>query len=400
MKYNIGLFNDSFPPTIDGVANTVYNYADILTDKNLANCTVVTPKYPNVTDNYPFDVVRYSSAELSKKLEYRIGNAVPIKTLKNLSNKKFDLLHVHSPFVSSLVADELVKLNPRIPVVFTYHTKFDIELEKRYKVKSFLKVAKKFIIRNIKLADEVWVVSEGAVESLRKIGYKGSYRVMKNGTDFIKGTSSADKIADLKKNLKIEDNELVFLFVGRMMWYKNIKIILDALRLLPNDMKYKMVFVGEGNDRASMEQYARHIGISKKCIFAGAVYDRECLRDYYSMSDLFLFPSTYDTSGLVVMEAAATKLPAVLIRKSCAAEGITHNRNGFLCEESEKSLKDTILEAVRNREHLKEVGENAQVEVYCSWEDSVERAYKRYTEIIENYQPKGIFGKIRKDRLK
>ena len=62
------------------------------------------------------------------------------------------------------MADELVKLNPNIPVVLTYHTKFDVELEKRIKLKSFLKIAKKFVIRNIKLADEGWVVSEGAVE--------------------------------------------------------------------------------------------------------------------------------------------------------------------------------------------------------------------------------------------
>lgn len=398
MKYNIGLFNDSFPPTIDGVANTVYNYADIITKENLGECTVVTPKYPNVIDNYPFDVLRYSSTKFSKKLGYRIGNAVPVKTLKAMKSKNFDLLHVHSPFVSSLVADELVKLNPNIPVVLTYHTKFDVELEKRIKLKSFLKIAKKFVIRNIKLADEVWVVSEGAVESLRNMGYKGNYTVMRNGTDFKKGASSDDKIHALRSSLEIEEDELVFLFVGRMMWYKNIKLILDAMRLLPNDLKFKMVFVGDGYDRPAMETYAKHIGISKKCIFPGAVYDRERLRDYYSMSDLFVFPSTYDTSGLVVMEAAATGLPSVLINKSCAAEGVTDGKNGYLCEENEKSLKDKILYAVSDKDKLKKVGKSAQDEVYCSWEDSVKKAYERYEEIIKNYQPKGFLKRFRKGK--
>ncbi|MEE1002623.1 MAG: glycosyltransferase [Acutalibacteraceae bacterium] len=393
MKYNIGLFNDSFPPKIDGVANTVYNYASILSRLDV-NCTVVTPKYPGIVDDYPFDVIRYSSTGVSKKLEYRVGNVVPVKTLGKLINKDFDLLHVHSPFVSSLVADDLIKLNPGLPVVLTYHKKFDVELEKRLKVKSFLKVAKKFVLRNINLADEVWVVSEGAVESLRAIGYKGDYRVIRNGADFKKGVSPAEKTAALKKSLNIAEDDLVFLFVGRMMWYKNIKLILSALRLLPNTLKFKMVFVGDGNDRHEIENHAKHIGISTKCIFTGAVYDREVLRDYYSMSDLFIFPSTYDTSGLVVMEAAATKLPAVLIRKSCAAEGVTDGRNGFLCEENEKSLKDAILRAVSDREHLTKAGENAQSEVYCSWEDSVRIANKRYEEIIENYKPK----RTRKDK--
>ncbi len=393
MNKKIALFNDSFPPTIDGVANSVYNYADILTKKQLADCTVVTPKYPNVNDEYDFDVVRYSSASVSKNLEYRIGNIVPIKTLTTLLNKDFDLIHVHSPFVSSVVADELVKLNPNIPVVFTYHTKFDVELDKRFKDKIFLKVAKKFVLNNIKRADEVWVVSEGSAESLRALGYKGSYRVMRNGTDFEKGISSEENIRKLKEKHKIAEDEIVFLFVGRMMWYKNIKLILDALRLLPTDLKYKMIFVGKGNDKKDIEKYAKHIGISKKCIFAGPVYDREDLRDYYSISDLFLFPSTYDTSGLVIMEAAATGLPSVLIKNSCASEGIVNNHNGFLCKENEKSLKDVILKAIESKETLKEIGLNAQNEVYYSWEDSITDAYKRYLTIIDEFRPKDIFGK-------
>ena len=393
MYKRIALFNESFPPTIDGVANSIFNYADILTKKQLAECTVVTPRYPNVEDDYDFDVVRYSSTSVSKNLEYRIGNIVPIKTLTTLLNKNFDLLHVHSPFVSSIVADELRKLNPKIPVVFTYHTKFDVELDKRFKDKLFLKVAKNFILNNIKKADEVWVVSEGAATSLRALGYKGNYAVMRNGTDFKKGISSEDEINEIRNKHQIEDDELVFLFVGRMMWYKNIKIILDALRLLPNNLKYKMVFVGNGNDKADIEKYAKHIGISKKCVFVGPVYDREVLRSYYSASDLFLFPSTYDTSGLVVMEAAATTLPSVLIKNSCASEGVINNRNGFLCDENEKSLKDTILNAINNKETLKEIGINAQNEVYYSWEDSISNAYRRYIEIINEFKPKDIFGR-------
>ena len=61
MKYSIGLLNDSFPPTIDGVANSVLSYAENLS-KNHCDCTVITPKYPGVNNDYDFDVIRYSSA--------------------------------------------------------------------------------------------------------------------------------------------------------------------------------------------------------------------------------------------------------------------------------------------------------------------------------------------------
>ncbi len=386
MKYNIGLFNESFPPTIDGVANTIKNYADIISEK-LGSCTVVTPYYPGVVDDYEYDVVRYSSITVSKQLEYRVANPVPVKTLTTLLNKDFDLLHVHSPFVSSLVAAELVKFKPA-PIVFTYHTKFDVELEKRFKSRSFKHISRNFIRSNINTADEVWVVSQGAKESLRKIGYKGKCRVMRNGVDFEKGRAEKEVVDSLKKKLGIEQDEIVFLYIGRMMWYKNIKLTLDALRLLPPNLKYKMVFVGDGADRTAMHEYAHRIGIGKKCIFAGPVHERDELREYYSLGDLFLFPSTYDTSGLVVMEAAATALPSIVIDSSCASEIITDMRNGFLCDENEVSLKDAIVRATSDREKLREIGENAQNEVYFSWEDAVKLAYNRYEEIIKEFKTK------------
>ena len=64
--FNIGLFNDSFPPTIDGVANTVINHANILKGKNYANPVVITPGYPGITDDYIFDVYRHPCGCLSE----------------------------------------------------------------------------------------------------------------------------------------------------------------------------------------------------------------------------------------------------------------------------------------------------------------------------------------------
>lgn len=64
----------------------------------------------------------------------------------------------------------------------------------------------------------------------------------------------------------------------------------------------------------------------------------ELLRAYYSRGDLFLFPSTFDTNGIVVREAAACALPALLVRGSCAAEGIDDGQTGLLMDENAQSL--------------------------------------------------------------
>ena len=92
-RLKVGQFNDSFPPTIDGVAQAVKNYAGVLQEK-FCDVTVVTPKYKDVVDNYPFDVFRYRSIPLDRRIGYRAGNPFDIETLIKLRSKHFDLMHV------------------------------------------------------------------------------------------------------------------------------------------------------------------------------------------------------------------------------------------------------------------------------------------------------------------
>ena len=69
---------------------------------------------------------------------------------------------------------------------------------------------------------------QGWGDTLRRIGYQGGYRVMENGTDFAFGQAEEERVAALRDKYAIPDDALVFLFVGRMMWYKNIRLILDS----------------------------------------------------------------------------------------------------------------------------------------------------------------------------
>ena len=70
-KLKVCLLNDSFPPTIDGVSNTVFNYASIIQDK-LGEAVVATPKYPNVEDDYDFEVVVGSKGDCYDRWMVRI----------------------------------------------------------------------------------------------------------------------------------------------------------------------------------------------------------------------------------------------------------------------------------------------------------------------------------------
>lgn len=127
-RLHIGLFNDSFPPTIDGVAQTAKNYAEFL-QKNHADVTVVTPGLQGSAGRVSLRGVPVSLPAGIRRFDYRVGNPLGPETRRRLRAEEFDLLHIHAPFVSSLLA-ERVNRRPRVPAVLTYHTKFDVDISR------------------------------------------------------------------------------------------------------------------------------------------------------------------------------------------------------------------------------------------------------------------------------
>ena len=250
--------------------------------------------------------------------------------------------------------------------------------------------AKKLLVDNISAFDEVWTVSHGAGENLRSLGYQGDWRVMPNGVDFARGRVPETDVHAVCRDFDLPENVPVFLFVGRMMWYKGLRITLDALKKLKDGgHPFRMVFVGSGGDKDEVVAYANELGLADRVFFTSPKYDRNVIRAWYCRADLFLFPSMFDTNGLVVREAAACELASVLVRGSCAAEDITDGKNGFLIEENADSMAALLAKLCHEPEVLKRVGRQAQEEIYISWDDAVHRAQRRYEIVIEQYRSCG-----------
>lgn len=380
------LLNDSFPPLIDGVANAVVNYAEQIT-KAGAKAVVVTPNHPDAEDSrFPYPIVRYPSIDIRHKVGYLAGVPFSPEVASYVTREKIAILHSHCPIVSTLMARQLRQITDA-PLVMTYHTKFDIEISNILHNKLLQSGSRKALVKNISACDEIWVVSKGAGENLSALGYEGDFVVMPNGVDFPHGRVSEEAVLQATEGYDLPDGVTVFLFVGRMRWYKGQRIILDALsKIAAEGHDFRMVFVGSGSDEEEIKAYALECGIGEKCIFTGAIAQRETLRAWYCRADLFLFPSTFDTNGLVVREAAACSVASVLIQGSCAAEGITHGRNGYLIEETAESLAECLLALWNKRDLMHQAGELANQEIYISWETAVHAAMERYEIVIDRYK--------------
>ena len=385
-KLNVCLINDSFPPAIDGVANAVLNYAKIIA-RDYGSPTVVTPFYPDAHDEvYPFPVVRYPSVDMTKLVGYRAGMPFSPEITARLEQARFDVLHSHCPITSTILARS-VRRRLDVPLVLTYHTKFDIDIANAIRIKKLQEGAAAILVENISACDEVWTVSNGAGENLRKLGYQGEYTVMPNGVDFPKGRVSEELIREETGDLDLPAGVPVFLFVGRMMWYKGIRITLDALKKLSDEGRdFRMVFLGGGLDKPAIIDYTAQLGLQNRVFFLDPIRDRDRIRAWYCRADLFLFPSTFDTNGLVVREAAACGLGSVLVAGSCAAEGVTDGVNGVLTEENAESMAAGLRPVLDAPEKMKEIGHGAQRDLYISWDTAVGDAVERYHVVIENYK--------------
>ncbi len=385
-KHTICLLNDSFPPVIDGVANAVVNYAKNI-EAHHGRAVVVTPNVPGAKDEgYDFPVIRYPSIDTRKLVGYVTGYPFSPETARRLQDEHTALLHTHCPVSSTILARELRDVL-NTPLVLTYHTKFDIDIAKAIKGKLIQTSAIRALVQNVSACDEVWAVSEGAGKNLRSLGYEGDYIVMPNGVDVPRGIVPEETVAAATAGFDLPRSMPTFLFVGRMMWYKGLRIILDALDALrKKNFDFRMVFVGDGTDGKEVRAYVSELGLDDVCFFTGAISDREVIRAWYSRADLFLFPSTFDTNGLVVREAAASGTATVMVAGSCAAEGVSDGQNGFFIEENAASLAAKLEVLCTQPETMRRVGENAQRELYLSWEDAVARAYDRYEIVIDKYR--------------
>jgi 1,2-diacylglycerol 3-alpha-glucosyltransferase len=377
----IGIFNDSFPPVMDGVAVAAQNYAYWL-QKKVGHTCVVTPDCPGLTSEGHYPIYKYKSFPIPFRKPYRYGFPyVDRKFLSGMQQLPFELVHAHCPFSSGSIALRIAR-QQHIPMIATFHSKYRQDFERIIPNKYIVDYIIKNIINFYEQADEVWIPQAEVEETLREYGYKGRVEVVDNGSDMLLEDDGRDWQPEARRELGIGENENVFLFVGQHIWEKNIAFVLEALERL-GDMPYRMYFIGTGYAAKEIAQLVIKKGLGNKVKLLGRITDRQLLKEYYAAADLFLFPSLYDNAPLVVREAAAMKTPAILLEDSTSAGIIRNGWNGFLTTRSTADYAMLIRELVCNRERIREAGANASKTIAKPWSGIIDEVIDRYKSIID-----------------
>lgn len=379
-----GLFNDSFPPVLDGVTLTVQNYVRWLTTFGKRTC-VVTPWNPVKPSHDGYDLYRYFSLSIASRKPYRYGypKLDPFIWHK-MRTVPFALVHSHCPFSSGRLALYAAR-KQHVPLIATFHSKYRTDLEHSlpgWMVKRIMSRVMTFF----DAADEVWIPQAKVEETVREYGYKGKLTVVENGIDLEMSDFASIKAFKAEQRLKLgyTPETMVLLFVGQHIREKGVLLIIKAMDKL-RDLPVKMEFIGTGYATEEMKNLIRQLHLEDKVTLNGVISDREVLKSYYGAADMFLFPSRYDNAPLVVREAAMMGTPAVLIAGSTASEVIKDGFNGFLVEESPESYASRIRTLYNDRSAIQEAAEGASKTLTRSWREVMEEVVGRYEEIIERY---------------
>ena len=388
MNKTIMLGIDGWYPQVDGGTNVVKNYRKNL--KKVCDCEIIAPSYGKKYDEegervycagvfhnfslgVPFISFRNSMPGHDKKLKKFLEQRQPV------------LLHAHSPFA---ICGYFLKYAKKrgIPVVYTFHTRFKDEFMRVTHSRLITAVMMSIIMRNIRRADYVWAVSASSATVLRQYGYKGDIKVMPNGTDMpvISVEDGAALARDFEKEWGISPNERIFMYSGRVVTVKNIAFSFEVVaELKRRGFACKFIVAGGGDDLEYHKKLAAKLGLQNEVIFTGFMSDRNMLRACYCRADLLLFPSLFDTFGLVVQEAAACRTPSFVPENSCSAEMIEDGKTGYISPLNVSVWADRIEEifSPQNAAARLAVRENSSSMV-LSWESAVSFAEEEYEKIL------------------
>lgn len=383
LPLKVYLFVDNFFPNTDGVVRAVDGYARYLLTQGIQVC-VVAPRSTKVPSQYPYETIFLPALKLFT-FPYPLAVFPLSESFKDrIFYEGPTIYHVHSPFFVGEKAMHLAQAH-HVPLVATFHSKYEEDIKAIIPIPGLITFFRNYFMRIFRRAQSLHTVSDSTIKTLKEYGLQQPVTVFNNGTNFEKVEVTSMEMELFKASLQIH-NTHALLFVGQLIWQKNIKLIIDACNILKKKrVPFKLLFVGKGRDEKAIKRYVKKIGLSSDIIFVGRVSDIQTLSKFYQLASLLLLPSRYDNDPLVVKEAAIHHLPSVVPLDSYAAEKIRHQVNGYLCELKPIKLADLIKEILNDPEALSSVGKNAQKTLAYPWSETLKQLLQTYQKIISNY---------------
>jgi glycosyltransferase involved in cell wall biosynthesis len=366
----------TFPPHHGGMGYICFHNTVELAKRG-HEVTVFTLDYG--VDYHQLSEQNFSIVRLKTPLRY--GDAGMAPQLFGML-EDFHIIHLHYPFFGSAEYVYLAHIFKKKKFFLTYHMDVfgDTKLKK--------------------------LIISGYEPLLMKRIVTSSQGICSPGNEYLKSTKAGaiipwDKVmqvgyggVDVKRYAPRErdksliqkhglENKTVALFVGNLIPFKGLHILIDAIAEIDN-ANLVLLIVGGGYNEEAYKKQAKALGVKDRVIFAGPQFPDRKLPAYYNTSDFLVLPSTHSESfGLVVIEAMASGKPAIVSALPGPSQLVNHGIDGLITKiGSRTDLKNNLLTLAGDRSRCEKMGELARkkvVEKY-TWEkigDQLESAFKK-----------------------
>ena len=241
-----------------------------------------------------------------------------LKLRKIIRDGGYDVVHAHL-YRAQIYARPAARL-ARVPaVVTTEHSIGETHIERR---KMTAGVRGLYLGTDYLCCDATIAVSDAVRDRLVKWGVPGrKITVIPNGVDFSRAAFDPQARARIRHEHDIPPNAFVLGVLGRLDPIKRYDMVIEAAAPLL-DREHKLLIVGDGDQRAHLEEVTGALDVKDNVIFAGERHDIGAM---LSALDLFIASSSQETFGLSVLEALANGLPA-LYTTCPAMEGVPTTR--------------------------------------------------------------------------
>jgi glycosyltransferase involved in cell wall biosynthesis len=281
-----------------------------------------------------------------------------LKVLQKLYDwEKFDIVHTHGG-VAGFYGRILKKHNPELKIVHTIHGIHYINSH-QFLRKSVSRTIEQYLVQ---FTDRT--ICETYNDFLTAVKNRIAGR---HNTDIIPNSINVSRFSNLKKNsilkesLGLSNNDFIVGNISRFDEQKNQKLILQAayflVRKYPN---MKFVFVGDGKCLPQMRDLARESNLENHVVFTG---EQDELAAFYSIFDIFVFPTLWEGLPFVLLEAMASRLPIICSALPNLMEVIKPNVSALTIDPRDMDdLFQKISSLYQNQNMREFIAQNAMIE--------------------------------------
>jgi len=316
----------TFPPRIGGMGVVCAEEVSRLATTNPV--TVLTLSYSDSEHNddkyLPFAIKRFSPL-------VKYGDAGWLTNLDKYL-KGVDIVHLHYPFYGALGSLKKCKKLYGFSMVITYHMDPQGRGIKKVLQNIYDRIYSKKIFR---LADKVIAVdlNHFLQSKFGRFISKDKIALLNNGVDtkiFSPGGAVEWPTALAKRDFL--KNKKTILFVGNFLAVKNIKVIIDALPMIQEDIVF--VIIGGGYDEKNLIKKITKMNLQNRIVFLGNKFSRSQLAQCYRMADIVAVPSLSESFSLVALEAMSCGAIVVSSDSPGMQNRINNRMNGYIVKDN------------------------------------------------------------------